>query len=92
MTPSIYREFASNVLRLLQTGPGPTFGNACKKRQMRWSRDGAQFLLNVRTAHLTGRLPRLAISRSSRLSSVLTATATLSKNADRLAIVYRAAR
>jgi hypothetical protein len=30
----------------------------CKKRQMRWSRNGAQLLLNVRTAHLNGRLER----------------------------------
>ncbi|WP_146119620.1 hypothetical protein [Phyllobacterium phragmitis] len=30
----------------------------CKKRQMRWSRSGAQFLLNVRTAHPNGRLGR----------------------------------
>lgn len=30
----------------------------CKKRQMRWSRNGAQFLLNVRTAQLNGRLER----------------------------------
>jgi hypothetical protein len=30
----------------------------CKKRQMRWSRSGAQFLLNVRTAQLNGRLER----------------------------------
>ncbi|MBM2716266.1 hypothetical protein JQK88_34950 [Mesorhizobium caraganae] len=28
----------------------------CKKRQMRWSRNGAQFL-NVRTAHLTSKPP-----------------------------------
>jgi hypothetical protein len=30
----------------------------CKKRQMRWSRSGAQLLLNVRVAHLNGRLER----------------------------------
>lgn len=30
----------------------------CKKRQMRWSRNGAQLLLNVRTAQLNGRLER----------------------------------
>jgi len=28
----------------------------CKKRQMRWSRLGAQLMLHVRTAHLNGRL------------------------------------
>ena len=30
----------------------------CKKRQMRWSRLGAQLMLYVRTAHLNGRLER----------------------------------
>ena len=30
----------------------------CKKRQMRWSRLGAQLMLHVRTAHLNGRLER----------------------------------
>ena len=28
----------------------------CKKRQMRWSRLGAQLMLHVRTAHLNGTL------------------------------------
>ena len=30
----------------------------CKKRQMRWSRLGAQLVLHVRTAHLNGDLER----------------------------------
>jgi hypothetical protein len=30
----------------------------CKKRQMRWSRLGAQMMLHVRTAHLNGDLER----------------------------------
>ena len=30
----------------------------CKKRQMRWSRLGAQLMLHVRTAHLNGILER----------------------------------
>jgi hypothetical protein len=51
----------------------------CKKRQMRWSRLGAQLMLNVRTAQINGRLERYTgIRRPSSLQWL--------PNQDRLAI------